>query len=50
MPRPYFLYHRPLRSRLCQVAYQTAREMISAASPDGEPLVPGMTAVVQWTP
>ena len=29
------------------MAYKTAREMISAASPDGEPLLPGMIAVVQ---
>ena len=47
MLRPYFLYHRPLLGRLCQVAYRTAREMISAASPNGEPLAPGMIAVVQ---
>ncbi len=47
MLRPYLLYHRPLLGRLCQVAYKTAREMIGAASPDGELLVPGMIAVVQ---
>ena len=47
MLRPYFLYHRPLLGRLCQVAYQTAHEMISVASLDGESLVPGMIAVVQ---
>ncbi len=33
MLRPYFLYHRPLLGRLCQAAYHTAREMISAAAP-----------------
>lgn len=46
MLRPYF-HHRPLLGRLCRLAYRTAREMISAASPNGEPLSPGMIAVVQ---
>ena len=47
MLRPYFLYHRPLLGRLCRAAYDTAREMIGAASLDGELPVPGMIAVVQ---
>jgi len=40
MLRPYFLYHRPLLGRLCRAAYDTAREMIGAASLDGELPVP----------
>ena len=47
MRRPYFLYHRPLLGRLCQAAYQTARDMISAALPAEEALISGMIAVVQ---
>jgi hypothetical protein len=47
MLRPYFLHHRPLLGRLCQAAYDAAREMIAAASADGDPLGPGMIAVVQ---
>lgn len=47
MLRPYFLYHRPLLGRLCRAAYDTAREMISAASPAGADITPGMVAVVQ---
>jgi len=47
MLRPYFLYHRPLLGRLCQAAYQTAREMIAAASPTPDDITPGMIAVVQ---
>ena len=47
MLRPYFLYHRPLLGWLCRAAYDTAREMISTASSDGETLLPGMIAVVQ---
>ena len=47
MLRPYFLFHRPLLGRLCQAAYHTAREMISAAAPDEETLAPGMIAVMQ---
>jgi hypothetical protein len=42
-----WLYHRRLLGRLCQVAYQTARDMISAALPAEEALIPGMIAVVQ---
>ena len=45
--RPYFLYHRPLLSRLCRAAYETAREMIGAALPAQDALTPGMIAVVQ---
>jgi hypothetical protein len=47
MLRPYFLYHRPLLGRLCQAAYQAAREMIAAASPAPDDIQPGMIAVVQ---
>jgi hypothetical protein len=42
-----WLYHRRLLGRLCQAAYQTARDMISAALPAEEALIPGMIAVVQ---
>ena len=42
-----WLYHRPLLGRLCQAAYQTARDVISAALPAEEALIPGMIAVVQ---
>jgi hypothetical protein len=47
MLRPYFLYHRRLLGRLCRAAYQTAREMIDAASSSGDAITPGMIAVVQ---
>jgi hypothetical protein len=47
MLRPYFLYHRPLLGQLCRAAYDTAREMIGAASPVGHAITPGMIAVVQ---
>ena len=47
MLRPYFLFHRPLLGRLCRAAYETAREMIGAASPGGGDITPGMVAVVQ---
>jgi hypothetical protein len=47
MLRPYFLYRRPLLGRLCRAAYETAREMIAAASPAGGDITPGMIAVVQ---
>lgn len=40
MLRPYFLFHRPLLGRFCQAAYQTAREMIAAALPADEAMVP----------
>ncbi len=47
MLRPYLLYHRPLPGRLCQVACRTAREMIGADSPAGEPLQPPTIALAQ---
>jgi hypothetical protein len=47
MLRPYFLYHRPLLGQLCRAAYDTTREMISAASPAADAITPGMIAVVQ---
>ena len=50
MLRPYFpchRCHRPLLGRLCQAACRTAHEMISAAAPAGETLLPDMIAVVQ---
>ncbi len=51
MLRPSFLYHRRLLGRLCRAAFETARAMIGAASPDAgasaDPLRPGMIAVVQ---
>jgi len=47
MLRPYFLYHRPPLGQLCRAAYDTARQLIGAASPAGDAVTPGMIAVVQ---
>ena len=46
MLRPYFLFHRELLGELARLAYETVREMMTAAiqEPDARP---GMVAVIQ---
>ena len=46
MLRPYFLYHRELLGGLNRAAWETAHELMAAATGD-ETLRPGMVAVVQ---
>jgi hypothetical protein len=45
MLRPYFLHHRELIGELCRAAYETIRELMSAAA--ATMLRPGFVAVVQ---
>ena len=46
MLRPYFMHHRRLLRALCQLAYQTVREMMEEVAPD-EGIRPGFVAVIQ---
>ena len=46
MLRPYFLYHRELLGELAQLAYETVREMMTAAVNESH-AQPGMVAVIQ---
>ena len=47
MLRVYFLHHRELLGELSRCAYQTIRELMSAAAFEEEGLWPGMVSVVQ---
>ena len=46
MLRPYFLYHRELLGQLCRAAYETVKELMTAAVQD-EDIRPGMVTVIQ---
>jgi hypothetical protein len=46
MLRPNFLYHRELLGQLCQLAYETVKELMVVATEDKD-IQPGMVAVIQ---
>ncbi len=46
MLRPYFLFHRELLGELARLAYETVREMMTAAIQELDAR-PGMVAVIQ---
>ena len=45
--RPYFLHHRELLGKLCQVAWDTVRQLMAEATAEEDGFRTGMVAVVQ---